>query len=705
VARSPDQPSGDSNVPSRLMSDYQIVINYSDTKICSSDGCRTMVRWGHRPRKKNDYVTINAGHTVTIASGTIANAANLSLKSSAKLQNYGKLNLGGLNGKITNNLQTYTEKGYFGCVQVLDYKYHIRGGLRGINLDVNNNLTNNLFSYRLDYEEGTTGLFDGNIKKQSWKSSIDGKQRSFDFLYDGASRLKSASYASTQSGEDYALNNVNYDFNGNITNLSRNGLKSNSTFGLIDNLNYTYNANSNKILKVDDASNETASFKDVTGNDYDYWTDGSLRKDGNKDITQIDYNYLKLPQKINLTNGRWIEYEYDASGKKLKKTLSTGKIIDYEEDEIYEDGILSQTSHDEGRIVNGEYEYNITDHLGNVRISFKDNLGIPQVTQVNHVGAWGESLESLNVINTPKTNNFTYSTYEKENDFGINVFDAHARVYDAVVPRMWQIDPLSELSRRFSPTVYGNDNPVLMIDPDGMRAVWNGKYGSETGYNDDVTGESRSWDDVQSEYGMGDYSQEETPSVVSRTLYNNMLKDWNDKNLNCSNDYACYPATWKRLEKAYSDTDGSTPDIFKTSWSKRYKGSNRTYPDLKTIFGILFGSDNQSPLWSTIPIEHRGKGAAGALVYAGLGRYANVIAGESQRSSVVQLWDSQKTYEMVRDGVDISNVPNAIGHAIIFMWYLPDKSGFKFIDQHGTGTAYFQGNSVFFGANLLDSKK
>jgi hypothetical protein len=143
----------------------------------------------------------------------------------------------------------------------------------------------------------------------------------------------------------------NYDFNGNITNLSRNGLNSNNIFGLIDNLNYTYNSNSNKILKVDDASTEKASFKDVSGNDYEYWLDGSLKKDNNKDITQIDYNYLKLPEKITLTGGRWIEYEYDAGGMKLKKTLSTGKYTDYEEDEIYEDGILYQTSHDEGRIV------------------------------------------------------------------------------------------------------------------------------------------------------------------------------------------------------------------------------------------------------------------------------------------------------------------------------------------------------------------
>ena len=189
---------------------------------------------------------------------------------------------------------------------------------------------------------------------------------------------------------------------------------------------------------MDDASIETASFKDVAGNDYDYWLDGSLKKDNNKDITQIDYNYLKLPKQIFLTGSRWIKYEYDANGTKLKKTLSTGKVTDYEEDEIYEDGFLYQTSHDEGRIVDGIYEYNITDHLGNVRITFKDFGGFPEVTQVNHVGVYGESLPSLNFVNTSKINNFIYSTYEKENDFGIGVFDAHARIFDPIAPHFWQ---------------------------------------------------------------------------------------------------------------------------------------------------------------------------------------------------------------------------------------------------------------------------
>ena len=120
--------------------------------------------------------------------------------------------------------------------------HHIRGGLKGINLDASGNLTNNLFSYKLDYENGANGLFDGNISKQSWKSNIDGKERSFDFLYDGASRLKSGTYASTQVGENYGLNNVDYDLNGNIKALSRSGATNTNytAFGNVDNLTYTY---------------------------------------------------------------------------------------------------------------------------------------------------------------------------------------------------------------------------------------------------------------------------------------------------------------------------------------------------------------------------------------------------------------------------------------------------------------------------------
>jgi RHS repeat-associated protein len=467
----------------------------------------------------------------------------------------------------------------------------------------------------------------------------------------------------------------------------------------VDSLKYTYNTNSNKILKVDDLSNETASFKDVIGNDYGYSLDGSLTSDANKGITLIEYNYLKLPRRI-VQNGVTTLYQYDAIGKKLKETIST-QVTDYSGNKIYKNNVLYQISHGEGRVVKDIYEYDIKDHLGSLRVSFKDSIGIAKIVQANHNGIFGEELSTLSYRNTPNLNNFKYSNHEILQ--GTGYIDCGARLYDNLVPRFTTIDPLSESSRRFSPFVYANSNPLRFIDPDGMKAQR-------------VKGSDGRWHDVSDDDGVDIYnappenkeSQQDDQSNVSRTLYNTSLQDWKDKNLNCSSSYACYPATWRRLERAYSDASGSVPEVFKTTWSKSYKNSNRTYPDLNTIFGILFGSDNQNPLWNTIPIEHRGKGVAGAMVYAGLGQYADVWNGELKRSSVIQLWDSQKTFEMVRDGINIQNVPNAIGHAIIFMWYLKDGNGningFKFIDQAGSGTAS-PGNVVYFGANLLDEKK
>ena len=177
----------------------------------------------------NDNVTINAGQTITIPNGEAASAGVLNDK--GILRNFGKLNIG-----RANSTDLYVE----------NFKYKIRGGLQGINLDANNDLTNTLFSLKLAYEEGTNGYFDGNIRNQYWKSNIDGIQRAYEYSYDGASRITGATYAG-KAGESYALNSVSYDFNGNIKTLNRKGLKSDNTFGLIDSLAYTYQSNSNKI--------------------------------------------------------------------------------------------------------------------------------------------------------------------------------------------------------------------------------------------------------------------------------------------------------------------------------------------------------------------------------------------------------------------------------------------------------------------------
>jgi RHS repeat-associated protein len=319
---------------------------------------------------------------------------------------------------------------------------------------------------RLDYE--TAGFYDGNIGKQEWKSNIDNVKRSFTYSYDGASRIKTGFYASDNVVENYSLNNVNYDFNGNITNLSRNGWRSNNTFGLVDNLNYAYQSNSNKIQAVTDASIETASFADVTGTtDYMYSLDGSLTSDANKGITVIEYNYLKKPRRV-VRNGIEILYQYAANGTKLRETIGTD-FTDYLGNIIKKNNILYQIGHDEGRIIEGQYEYNIKDHLGNLRVAFRDSLGIAKITQANSYGVWGEGLPTLSYLkSTWKADNFKFTG--KESLQGTGFVDFGARWYDNIVPRFTTIDPLSELSRRFSPTVYANGNPLRFIDPDGMQA-------------------------------------------------------------------------------------------------------------------------------------------------------------------------------------------------------------------------------------------
>jgi RHS repeat-associated protein len=136
---------------------------------------------------------------------------------------------------------------------------------------------------------------------------------------------------------------------------------------------------------------------------------------------------------------------------------------------IYKNGNVYQIGHDEGRIVNGEYEYNIQDHLGNLRVAFRDSLGIAKITQSNSYGIFGEDLPSISYYKAQwKKDEFKFTGKENLPETGYTDFGA--RLYDNLVPRFITIDPLSEISRRFSPYTYANNNPIRFIDPDGMAS-------------------------------------------------------------------------------------------------------------------------------------------------------------------------------------------------------------------------------------------
>ncbi|MEM0941308.1 MAG: hypothetical protein AAGI25_16200 [Bacteroidota bacterium] len=132
----------------------------------------------------------------------------------------------------------------------------------------------------------------------------------------------------------------------------------------------------------------SAGFKDGShsGDDYAYDANGNMTKDLNKGITSIEYNHLNLPTRVEWANGQVQETLYDASGMKLRQIVYEGgvptKTTDYVGNFIYEDAHegagrkLQLIQHEEGRLVPNEsegtfdFQYHITDHLGNVRVTF-----------------------------------------------------------------------------------------------------------------------------------------------------------------------------------------------------------------------------------------------------------------------------------------------------------------------------------------------
>jgi RHS repeat-associated protein len=111
--------------------------------------------------------------------------------------------------------------------------------------------------------------------------------------------------------------------------------------------------------------------------EYTYDANGDMTGDANKEIARIHYNISNLPDTIAYKDGRTIVYSYTALGQKLSQRVvaSNGKLLqkqDYIDDFQYTNDTLREIRHSEGRVVPNktstwEYQYHLSDHLGNVR--------------------------------------------------------------------------------------------------------------------------------------------------------------------------------------------------------------------------------------------------------------------------------------------------------------------------------------------------
>lgn len=349
------------------------------------------------------------------------------------------------------------------------YSYNVRSWTKSI--------SSPLFSQTLYYNdkrknESNEARYNGNISGMDWTTSSDNIRRGYDFAYDGLSQLTNARYLENDIRSDKFNTSYSYDKQGNVLTLSRRGLTASGKYGLLDDLRLTLNGNQLKTVNdvaTDSAYNNGFEFKDGDSAAIEYFYDanGNLIKDLNKKITEIQYNYLNLPNRIVFEDGNFVSYLYDAAGTKLNATHSiVGDVTttDYCGNVIFENGNSKTLLTEAGYVslIDGKYHFYLQDHLGNNRMVADQN---GKVEEVNHYYPFGGTFAATSSVQPYK-----YNGKELDRSNGLNWYDYGARHYDAAIGRWHAVDPMGEIYYNQSPYDYCENNPVRLTDMDGMLA-------------------------------------------------------------------------------------------------------------------------------------------------------------------------------------------------------------------------------------------
>ena len=388
---------------------------------------------------------------------------------------------------------------------------------------------NDLFREELRYDDpytnlasGGTPLYNGNIATQIWQTNAQGNRvRSYHYQYDAMNRLTGDLYWSYINATwcqvaRYNTQNIQYDLNGNLLTMQRRGIVSNVNntvmTGNIDDLSYTYTGN--RLEAVEDAAPLGVGIypfpTDFQNNaslptEYLYDLNGNIVEDKNAGF-DVKYNHLNKPIQIHqMGSGNVIHITYAADGTKLRQKTGI-ETLDYSTVYLYRNGEMLYFAHEEGRCLRTatqqtggvkpvlepvfRYEYNLKDHLGNVRISFTDDgTGLALVLQEQHYEAYGMELGGLSYYNG-ETNRYTYSGKEKIAEYNLGWSDFGARMYNPTIGRWNGGDIMA--SERVSWTPYNamSCSPISRNDPTGELDDWvqhDGKIQYDSRVTDDKT--------------------------------------------------------------------------------------------------------------------------------------------------------------------------------------------------------------------------
>lgn len=233
------------------------------------------------------------------------------------------------------------------------------------------------------------------------------------------------------------------------------------------------------VLPLSDSYGYTAYSGTTT---YEYDTNGNLKTDNAKGLS-IQYNHLNLPFEVQKDANNKIEWLYTAEGEKLQKLSiqnGTSSQKDYLGDMELHNEKLQIAKHNEGRYVveGNDWEYNLKDHLGNVRVVFttalNDAQGQPDfvsIVQENHYYPFGMQMNGNFIKKQSVKNDYLYNGKEMNTEIGLNWSDYGARFYDPVVCRFTGVDPISGQFANLSTYNYASNDPILNIDLWGLQGL------------------------------------------------------------------------------------------------------------------------------------------------------------------------------------------------------------------------------------------
>jgi len=346
--------------------------------------------------------------------------------------------------------------------------------------------------------------FSGNISSQLWQVAGENFKRGYTFSYDQLGRMKDAIYGEgdnmNEHSNRYTERVKEYTMNGGIRKLERFGRKSDGKYGKIDNLRYYYSGMQLDSIK-EDALPVTYvgafDFKSNTirtdSNQYSYYPNGSLKWDANKGVTLIKYDKFNHISKVQFHNGNCINYTYTLTGEKLSAIYQTAvpnisvpighnyslaanellsiDTIQYVGDFVFENGRLSKYLFEGGFISFTNhlpsYHYYTCDHLGNIRAVVDEN-GIAE--QINHYYPYGAIYSDAGKNDAMQR--YKYNGKELDRMHGLNLYDYGVRMYDPILGRFMNLDPMYENNYHETPYSYCSNNPINAIDNNGEFTIF-----------------------------------------------------------------------------------------------------------------------------------------------------------------------------------------------------------------------------------------